>query len=211
MPSIASSLRMRGAPRSRSPAPSSGSGSRPRGPARGGPDAGPAPLQNLPNPSRCQRITVAGSTIARASLQPVHTCDSTPRRLGPTPRVADVGHRAFGSAPRPAAAVPGSRERAPAGSETATSSSRGRSRGEPTPHRPYPLNMLRLKASLQDGLLGKHRPRRRAPTRAGTLRVAWRRATHCTVKTPSRSSETESVLTTAPELESIVCARTRTW
>ena len=88
------------------------------------------------------------STPARAS----------PRRLGPTPRVADVGHRGFGSAPRPAAAAPGSRERAPAGSETATSSSRGWSRGEPTPHRPYPLNTLRLKAFLQDGLLGKHSP-----------------------------------------------------
>src|SRR6266508_247616 len=50
-------------------------------------------FQNRLNPSRCQRITVAGSTTARASLQPAHPCERivqkarshAPRRRRPPP------------------------------------------------------------------------------------------------------------------------------
>jgi hypothetical protein len=78
IPTFASSFRMRGAPqitfacailRIRLTTSRSSPG-RPRRPGR------LLRLQNLLNPSRCHRITVAGSTIARASLQSFHPCES---------------------------------------------------------------------------------------------------------------------------------------
>jgi hypothetical protein len=149
-------------PRSRSP--------RPRDPARR-----PRRLDRLLhlrsrlNPSRCHRITVAGPTIARPPSSPSTAAREPPRRLGPTYRAVDLGHHVSGSAPRSAIAAPDSRERVPAASGAATSSSPGGPRGDSTRLRPYRLNTLRLKASLQDELFGKHK---------GTLGEAMRLLPH---------------------------------
>ncbi len=130
IPTFASSFRMRGAPQitfvcailqirlttSRS------SPGRPRRPGR------LFRLQNLLNPSRCHRITVAGSTIARASLQPFHPCESitqkarshTPSRRCRPPRVRISAATCCRSARFSSASS--------AASGTATASSRGGSR-----------------------------------------------------------------------------------
>lgn len=113
------------------------------------------------NASRCHRITVAGSTMARASFQPAHRFERTIQKVRSHTASRSRRPPRSGSAPRPAGVTPGSRERAPAASETATSSPRGGPRADSTHLPPYPPNATQLKAFLPDGLLGKHR---RLPT-----------------------------------------------
>jgi hypothetical protein len=115
MPSMASSLRIRGAPQVTfacailriSFTTSRSSPARPKRPNQ------LLRLQKRLNARRCQRTTVAGSTIARASLHRGHCFDRIAQKARSHPRVVAVARGGSEAGRQPAGAAPGSRGRAP--------------------------------------------------------------------------------------------------
>jgi hypothetical protein len=158
MPSMASSLRIRGAPQVTfacailriSFTTSRSSPARPKRPNQ------LLRLQKRLNARRCQRTTVAGSTIARASLHRGHCFDRIAQKARSHPPSRSRRPRRVRS--RTATCWRSARfSRASSRCETAISPSRGRPKAGSARGRPYLPNLLPLKAFLPDAILGKHK------------------------------------------------------